>query len=76
MATPLSLKEKLHMYIETADEQKLEAIYTLLKDEINKGYSQEEIELFHQRRKNYLKEPGESYSAINSLNIIRNSASL
>lgn len=73
MATPLSLKEKLHLYIETADEQKLEAIYTLLKDEINKGYSQQEIELFHQRRKNYLQEPGESYTSEESLNAIRKS---
>ena len=73
MATPLSLKEKLHLYIETADEQKLQAIYTLLKDEINKGYSKEEIELFHQRRQNYLQDPGESYSADESLSAIRES---
>ncbi|MBP6687936.1 MAG: hypothetical protein KA160_08765 [Lacibacter sp.] len=71
MATPLSIKEKLHLYIETADEQKLEAIYTLLKDEINKGYSQEEIELFHQRRQNYLHNKNESYYAVASINAIR-----
>lgn len=73
MATPLSIKEKLHLYIETVDEQKLEAIYTLLKDEINRDYSREEIELFHQRRQNYLQEPGESYTSNESLNAIRKS---
>lgn len=39
MAAPLSLKEKLHLYIETADEQKLQAIYTLLEEDINRSYS-------------------------------------
>ncbi|NCU06273.1 MAG: hypothetical protein GXC73_20140 [Chitinophagaceae bacterium] len=71
MATSLSLKEKLHLYIETADEQKLQAIYTLLEDEINRSYNQEDIELFHQRRQNYLQEPEESYTAAESLKAIR-----
>ena len=71
MAAPLSLKEKLHLYIETADEQKLQAIYTLLEEEINRSYSKEDIELFHQRRQNYLQDPGESYTAENSLSAIR-----
>ncbi len=73
MANPLSIKEKLHLYIETADEQKLQAIYTLLADEINWKYSKEDIELFHQRRQNYLQEPGESYTADQSLKNIRKS---
>ena len=72
MATALTLKEKLHLYIETADEQKLQAIYTLLQDDINRTYSQEEIDFFHQRRQNYLQEPEESYTPAQSLNAIRN----
>ena len=31
MGIPLSLRDKLHQYIDVADEQKLQAIYTLLK---------------------------------------------
>ena len=73
MAASLSLKDKLHLYIETADEQKLQAIYTLLEDEINRSYSKEEIELFHQRRQNYLQEPGETYTADESISSIRKS---
>lgn len=73
MAIPLSIKEKLHLYIETADEQKIQAIYTLLEDEINRIYSKEDIELFHQRRQSYMQEPGESYTADESLKTIRKS---
>ncbi len=73
MAASLSLKEKIHLYIETADEQKLQAIYTLLEDEINRSYSKEDIELFHQRRQNYLEEPGETYTADESISSIRKS---
>ena len=41
MGTPLSLKDKLHQYIEVADEQKLQALYVLLEDEINRSYNTE-----------------------------------
>ena len=73
MSTPLSIKDKLHQYIDIADETKLQAIYTLLEDEINQSYSKEDIELFHQRRQNYLQEPGETYTADESLSSIRKS---
>ena len=71
MATSLSLKEKLHLYIETANEQKLQAIYTSLEDEINRPYNKEDIELFHQRRQNYLQEPEESYTDGQSIQLIK-----
>ena len=74
MGTPLSLKVKLHQYIEVADEQKLQALYVLLEDEINRSYNTEEIGMFHQRRENHLNGNSKSYKAVESLNISRGQA--
>ena len=71
MGTPLSLRDKLHQYIDIADEQKLQAIYTLLEDEINWTYTKEDIEQFHQRRQNHLNGTSKSYTAEESLNAAR-----
>lgn len=71
MAIPLSLRDKLHQYIDVADEQKLQAIYTLLEDEINWSYTKEDIEQFHQRRQNHLNGVSQSYTAEESLNAAR-----
>ena len=71
MVTSLSVKDKLHQYIDVADEQKLQAIYTLLEDEINWSYTKEDIELFHQRRQNHLDGTSKSYTAGESLNAAR-----
>lgn len=53
----LQIKETLHEYIDTADEKKLEAIYTVLKDSIPDGYeyNQEELEKIYDRRIKYKK---------------------
>ena len=67
MSTPLSVRDKLHQYIDVADEQKLQAIYTLLEDEINWSYTKEDIELFHQRRQNHLDGTSKSYTAAESI---------
>ncbi len=49
------IKETLHEYIDTVDEKKLEAIYTVLKDSIptDYQYSQEELKSIYARRNNY-----------------------
>ena len=71
MGMPLSLKDKLHQYIDVADEQKLQAIYTLLEDDINWSYTKEDIEQFHQRRQNHLNSTSQSYTTEESLNAAR-----
>lgn len=71
MSVPLSLRDKLHQYIDVADEQKLQAIYTLLEDEINWSYSKEDIEQFHQRRQNHMNGTSQSLTTEESLNAAR-----
>lgn len=69
------LRDKLHQYIDVADEQKLQAIYVFLENEMEKQatYSTEEIALFYSRRKSYLAGEGKNYSVEESVNRIRQS---
>jgi hypothetical protein len=48
--------EALHEYIDTADEKKLEAIYTVLKDSIGSEYqySHDELTAINNRRNRYI----------------------
>lgn len=71
MSSAGSLRDKLHQYIDVADEQKLQAIYVLLEDEINWAYSPEDIANFHQRRNNHLQGISKSYSVEESLKDVR-----
>jgi hypothetical protein len=67
------IKQKLHQYIDTADEKKLQAIYTILEDEIEGDffYSKEEINSFYDRRKKHLTGESKSYSVKEAHNSIR-----
>ncbi len=50
--TFIALKEKLHEYIEQADEKKVTAIYTLVEDEIEGTgfvYDEETLDMLDQR---------------------------
>jgi hypothetical protein len=51
----VQIKEALHEYIDTADEKKLEAIYTILKDSITSDYqySHDELTAIYNRRNKY-----------------------
>lgn len=71
MDSASSLRDKLHHYIDLADEQKLQAIYVLLEDEIDWSYSSEEIDLIHQRRQQHLQGLSKSYTVEESLNAAR-----
>ena len=70
---PFSLKQKLHHYIDFADEKKLQAIYTILEDEIEGDYfySQEEIKEFYDRRQKHLNGESKSYTVEETLNLVR-----
>lgn len=58
-----AIREKLHQYIDAADERKIQAIYIILEDEIaSDNYGNEEIEIFHKRRDRHLKGETISYS--------------
>ncbi|MEI9947046.1 MAG: hypothetical protein WDN26_22840 [Chitinophagaceae bacterium] len=66
-----SIRDKLHQYIDVADEQKLQAIYVLLEDEIDRHYTKEQIDVFHQRRENHQKGLSRSWTAEESLSDVR-----
>lgn len=60
------LKEKLHKYIETAEDKKLKAIYTMVEEEIEETDNCWEDEVFigelERREKEYLNGRAKTYS--------------
>jgi len=71
----LVVKERLHHYIEHADEDKLNAIYTLLEDEIETSsyaYDENTILMLEERRNEYLTGKVTGLSANESLEYIAN----
>lgn len=71
--SPSTIKEKLHHYIDVADEKKLQAIYTILEDEIEGEYlyTQNEIEMFYDRRQKHLNSESKTYSVDEAHQLIR-----
>ena len=67
------LRNKLHEYIDRADERKLSAIYVLIEDELEDKftYSNETISMLHERRVNHVNGISKSYAAEESMEIIR-----
>ena len=55
-----AIREKLHSLIDTVDDKKAEAIYTLLSGEAN--VESERMELIQAEREAYLRGEGKSYS--------------
>lgn len=70
-----SLRERLHEYIDKADERKLSAIYVLIEDELDEEpvYTKETILMLHERRKNHLNGISKSYTPQESIELIRGS---
>lgn len=71
MLTNAGIREKLHQYIDVANEEKIKAIYTLLENEITGYYSNSDIEEFNERRNRHLKGEGISYTAEESIQMVR-----
>ncbi|MBP9215481.1 MAG: hypothetical protein KBF36_13025 [Chitinophagaceae bacterium] len=55
-----TIREKLTQYIQTADDKKIEAIYTIIEDEIDTESARKA--LIFAERNNYLNNEGKSFS--------------
>ena len=57
-------RQKLHEYIDIADDEKVNALFTILEsgNDNSYQYSAEDINLFYERRERYLRGEGRSFS--------------
>lgn len=71
MATT-QIREELHEYIDTVDEKKLEAIYLVLRDNINSDYSYNSDELaeIYLRRDRFIKGEEKSLTTEELINFV------
>ena len=71
-----TIRQRLHGYLETADEKKVKAIYTMLEDEINQQHgfvlSEEQIALLDEERAKHVGGTSKSYSWDEAKKVIRN----
>jgi hypothetical protein len=68
-----ALRTKLHDYIDATDDARIEALYTLLRSDMQSGYeySDEELNMLHERAEKYLGGATKTYTVEESLNLIR-----
>jgi hypothetical protein len=68
-------RQKLHEYIDFADDEKVNALFVILESDNDKSYqySADEISTFYKRRERYLKGEGKSFSVEESFDEIRKS---
>lgn len=69
----VQIRETLHEYIDTADDKKLEAIYTILKDSISPDfdYNKDELAAIYARRTEYKNDEAETMVAEDFVKYIR-----
>lgn len=68
-----AIRQKLHDYIDKANQRKLEAIYIILEEEIEhgQGYNEETIARFYKIRENHLNGNSKYYTVEETLESIR-----
>lgn len=67
-----TLRQQLHRYIDEVDDKKIEAIFTILQPDIDRAsYTNEELQMFYERRNKYLSGGTTTYSAEEAHNYIR-----
>jgi hypothetical protein len=66
-------RQKLHEYIELADDEKVNALFLILEsgNEDTYTYSDENINMLYERRERYLKGEGKNFSVKESFEDIR-----
>lgn len=66
-------RRKLHEYIDLADDEKVNALFTILEadNELSYQYSDEDIKMFYERKERYLKGEGKNFSVEESFDEIR-----
>ncbi len=73
--TMTTVKEKLHEYIEHADERKVKAIYTLVENEIEDtgyNYDDETLDMLEKRREEFLKSDDKGFTVEESMEHVKN----
>jgi hypothetical protein len=73
MEPRVDIKQRLHHYIDIADEKKLQAIYTILEDEIEGDYfyTEAEMKMFYDRRQKHLHGESKSYTVKETFDLVR-----
>lgn len=71
--TNAAIRHQLHQYIDVTDDKKIEALYTLLQNDIDPAgsYTAEELDMLHERAEKYLKGETKTYTVAESHNMIR-----
>ena len=68
-------RQKLHEYIDSADDEKVNALFTILESDnyYSYPYTAENLKSFYDRKEKYLKSEGKNFSMEKSFDEIRKS---
>ena len=71
--TSAAIRQQLHQYIDVTDDKKIEALYTLLQNDMEQKYecTPDELNMLHERAEKYLKGETETYTVEESHTMIR-----